>query len=106
MAVIIGAPGSGLPESVRLRFHCVQATPDTLRHGGLCVAAPRVARQGEAWWRSQSRETGLERVSGQNTGRKRESARKVSRDRCLRPLFMGFLVKNELGINRAHIRGK
>src|ERR1700731_3984884 len=34
MAVIIGTPGTGQPESVRLRFHCVQATPDTLRPGG------------------------------------------------------------------------
>src|SRR5260370_19131096 len=36
--------------SVRLRFRVAQVTPDTLRPGGLRVAAPRVARQGEAWW--------------------------------------------------------
>src|SRR6202158_2056279 len=36
--------------SVRLRFRVAQATPDTLRPGDLRVAAPRVARQGEAWW--------------------------------------------------------
>src|SRR5207344_1701793 len=34
---------------VRLRFRYAQATPDTLRPDGLRVAAPRVARQGEAW---------------------------------------------------------
>jgi hypothetical protein len=28
----------------------VDATPDTLRPDDLGVAAPRVARQGEAWW--------------------------------------------------------
>ena len=35
---------------VRLRFRCAQATPDTLRPDRLRLAAPRVARQGEAWW--------------------------------------------------------
>ena len=36
--------------TVRLRFRFAQATPDTLHPDGLSVAAPRVARQGEAWW--------------------------------------------------------
>ena len=39
--------------TVRLRFHCVQASPDTLRPDVPCEAAPRVARQGEAWWARQ-----------------------------------------------------
>jgi hypothetical protein len=39
-----------LPNPVRLRFRCAQATPDTLRPNVLRLAAPRVARQGEAWW--------------------------------------------------------
>ena len=34
----------------RLRFRFAQATPDTLRPDGLSMAAPRVARKGEAWW--------------------------------------------------------
>ncbi len=38
---------------VRLRFRFAQATPDTLRSNGLRVAAPRVARKGEAWWARQ-----------------------------------------------------
>src|SRR3954471_22400035 len=36
--------------SVRLRFRLAPATLDTLRPSCLRVAAPRVARQGEAWW--------------------------------------------------------
>jgi hypothetical protein len=36
--------------AVRLRFRFAQATPDTLRPEGFSAAAPRVARQGEAWW--------------------------------------------------------
>ena len=35
---------------VRLRFRFAQAAPDTLRPDGLRLAAPRVAREGEAWW--------------------------------------------------------
>jgi hypothetical protein len=35
---------------VRLRFRFAQATPHTLRPDGLSLAAPRVARKGEAWW--------------------------------------------------------
>ena len=40
--------------AVSLRFRFAPATPDTtLRPSGPCVAAPRVARQGEAWWARQ-----------------------------------------------------
>jgi hypothetical protein len=35
---------------VRLRSRCARATPDTLCPDDLRSAAPRVARQGEAWW--------------------------------------------------------
>ncbi len=46
---VIGAtPRRGAP--VRLRFRFAPATPDTLRRCGLRMAAPRVARKGEAWW--------------------------------------------------------
>ena len=38
-----------LASPVRRRFRFAQAMPDTLRPDGLRVAAPRVARQGEAW---------------------------------------------------------
>jgi hypothetical protein len=38
---------------VRLRIRFAQATPDTLHPYGPAVAAPRVARQGEAWWARQ-----------------------------------------------------
>src|SRR5437899_6096 len=45
-----GVLGALRAATVRLRFRCASATPDTLRPDGLRVAAPRVARQGEAWW--------------------------------------------------------
>src|ERR1700726_1849307 len=35
---------------VRLRLRFAPATPDTLRPDDLSLAAPRGARQGEAWW--------------------------------------------------------
>jgi hypothetical protein len=45
----VDVPHNAAP--VRLRFRFAQATPDTLRYGlRLRVAAPRVARKGEAWW--------------------------------------------------------
>ena len=43
------SPSAFHASPVRLRFRCAQATPDTPRPDGLGVAAPRVARQGEAW---------------------------------------------------------
>src|SRR5207302_428603 len=55
----LGAKVHGLPSRssrwllappVRLRSRFAQARPDTLRPDGLRMAAPRVARQGEAWW--------------------------------------------------------
>ena len=43
-------PSVFLSVRVRLRFRFAQATPDTLRPDGPRLAAPRVARQGKAWW--------------------------------------------------------